>query len=1089
MSIQQNNHSGDNVAGNKIVNQSLTPESLTNVISNLMYEIATSDYQHAYTQIKIYQKLPTAFPEVQNLFIILKNYVDSLSKGVIDTSLVRAQLRDESLVFKELYQAIMIRMVAKTDIEEARKIYDRYSANASFYLLALYDQLFSTKKELQKRFDEQSSTLDDYLLFGLAVGLWRVGNYEAVKQSLERISVQNHNEKIKLWLLAADYNITIFKDEVPYPYMRSDTARKMRGIIKEFLAIICNKTSLDPLAASILIAVVNVFSAYMPEVRNIALRFRKDLAQVDVELGEKIHWLDKDQSLVIQNELISKLHEGLNLSQEEIHICIASILQGTLNVKVVENWFEQSGTILDADEFYHEYMKVFILSFNKYDNRVQENTYRTLLNNFIDLHRSQLKSIPPFYIIQWCNNLLTFGKFFTVSIYNILNEVCVGIAVTSELYPYYLKSLLRLDKLKTLNSEFDRIQEEEWNEVLYGIQALYFIYIREYDQAKQVYQKFIHDSMSLHNWDSYIFCCSKIDESLVLAQKELRKIPESLFSIDTPGFDFFIAKVANFIDFDFAEKIFVGLFIQNPSSYAHIIFSIYLNRFSLHLETGQEEAKVFDNVYQGLVYEVKGVRHQALLVDNHLTPHRNLIPRDTPLGQLLTSLSEGESGKYSFTEVKLIERQKVGVTVFQLSIQIISELQHSFNHVMFHEFEISNETAVEDVTSILQQIKKNNDFESGEEEIICNSEIPLYMKGSKLLESQPLDEELNIAYKLLLNKNANKCLTIAGGESVVTEAVVIDIYSFLYLCLTNLYKSVIASKVTIYISIETKTAIELWINKVTHEDFMILNEIDGQLIREDATTILESHGFLINRLNELLEYAIAETPKITDLPTLVSEIKNLVSDSLFSSIKLSLSHDVPWLCLDSFIRKSLVKDKELALKLVDLHKFIHTHIKYPFLDFNDRKQSIVYWAYSGLYIEYYYSDLIKLVDNEEDISLLTELLTNTPLNFPDSNIATVILGHLLERLCFNALVHRRDLSKRVCIEAAICACMSKGVEAIEDDTVEGRIAKLTFYMIKDLRIDVVTQYFLKLLQPFIWGHFLNVSHINKVLGEQRSDLL
>ena len=942
MSIQQNNHSGDNIAGNKIVNQSLTPESLTNVISGLMYGIATSDYQYAYTQIKIYQKLPTAFPEVQNLFIILNNYVDSLSKGLIDTSLVRAQLTDDSLVFKELYQALMIRMVAKTDIEEARKIYDKYSGNASFYLLALYDQLFSTKKELQKRFDEQSSTLDDYLLFGLAVGLWRVGNYEAVKQSLERISAQNHNEKTKLWLLAADYNITIFKDEVPYPYMRSDTARKMREIIKEFLAIICNKTSLDPLAASILISVVNVFSAYMPEVRNIALRFRKDLAEVDVELGEQLNWLDKDQPLVMQDELISKLHEGLNLSQEEIHICIASIQQGTLNVKVVENWFEQSGSILDADEFYNEYMKVFILSFNKYNNRVQENAYRTLLNSFIDLHSSQLKSIPPIYVIQWCNNLLTFGKFFRVSIYNILNEVCVGIAVTSELYPYYLKSLLRLDKLKTLNSEFDRIQDDEWNEVLYGIQASYFIDIREYDQAKQVYQKFIHDSMSLQNWYSYIFCCSKTDESLVLAQKELRKIPESLFSIDTQGFDFFIAQVANFIDFDFAEKIFVGLFIQNPSSYARIIVSIYLNRFSLHLETGQEEAKVFDNVHQGLVYEVKGVRNQGLLVDNHLTPHRNLIPCDTALGQLLTSLSEGESGKYGFTEVKLIERQEVGVTVYQLSMQIISELQHSFSHVMFHEFAISNETVVEDVTSILQQIKQNNDFESGEEEIICNSEIPFYMKGSKLLESQPPDEELNIAYKLLLNKNANTCLTIAGGESVVTEAVVIDIYSFLYLCLTNLYKSVIASKVTIYISIETKTAIELWINKVTHEDFMTLNEIDGQLIREDATTILESHGGLINTINELLDYAIAETPKITDLPTLVSEIKNLVSDSLFSSMKLSLSHDVPWLCLDSFIRKSLVKDKELALKLVDLHQFIHTHIEYPFLDFNGKHPTIPY---------------------------------------------------------------------------------------------------------------------------------------------------
>lgn len=1087
MSIQQNNNNGDNVAGDKIINQSLTPEVLTDVISNLMYRIATSDYEYAGYQIKSYQNLPTSSIEVQNLFIILNNYVDSLStKSLIDTSLVRAQLSNNSLIFKELYQAIIIKMIAKTDVEEARKIYDRYSGNASFYLSALYDQIFATKEELQERFDEESLTLDDYLLFGLAVGLWRVENYEAVKKTLERISADKRTEKCTLWLLAADYNITVFKEGVPYPYMSSDPARKMRKIIQDFLAIIATKRSLDPLTSSILIAIVNMFSAYMPEVRSAALRFRKDIAELDVELGEQLNLIDDEKPFVMEDELIGKLHEGLALSKEEMHVCISSILQEVLNVQVVENWFKKSGVILDADEFYNEYMKIFFLSFNKYPDLVQENNYRTLLNDFINLHGSQLKSILPIYIIRWCNNLYSFNKFFEVPIYNILKVVCANIAVTSELYPYYLKSLLRLNKMKTLSLEFNRIQDDEWNEVLYGIQATYFIDTNDYKRAKQVYEKFINNSMSLYNWYNYVFCCSKIDKSLELAKQELKRIPESLFSIDTQGFDFFIAQVANFIDFEFAEKIFVGLFIENPNNYARIIVSLYLNRFSLRLEKGEERDRIFDSVYQGLVYEVDGIRKQGLLVDDHLAPHKDLIRLNTPLGQLLKSLAQGESDKYGFKEVKLIERQEIGTTVFQLSMQIISELQHSFKHVMFHEFMVSEESVVEDVTSILKQMKQNNDFESREAELICNSEIPLYFKGSKLSESRPVDEELNVVYKLLLNKNANTCVTIAGGDAVVTEAVVVDVYSFLYLCLTNLYKSVVASKTTIYISIETKQAIELWIGKVTHDEFMTLNEFNGQLIREDSTTILKSHGSLIDALNELLDYATVENPKITDLPTLISEIKNLVSDSLFSSIKLSLSHDVPWLCLDSFVRKLLAKDKELSLKLVDLHSFIHTHIEYPFLDFNDRKQAIVYWAYSGLYIEYYYSDLIQLVKKKDDIPLLTELLTNTPLNFPDPNVATTILGGLLQTLSFNALLNRDNLSQTVIIEAAIYACMSKGIESLEDRTVEERVAKLAFYMIKDTRIGAIVKYLINLLQPFVWGHFLDIDAINKALDEQRN---
>ena len=291
MSNQQTSHTdhvggdkvlGDKVCGDKLINNtiihSLDPNSMTDIIRNLMYKIATDDHESALLTIGDYQKLKLPL-ELENLFSILKIYINVFRANTqVDTDLVKSELNNESSPFVELYQAILIKLVAKDLLLEAKDVYSEFSNNANYYLVATYDQFFATREELQERLRNKLYTLDNYLLFYLAQGFWRLKDYDSSKKVFNSISTTGSNESIKYWIIASDFNSTIESDEVPYPYMRSDTARKMREIIRQFLDLISLKNNLSPLPTNILINLVNIFSAYIPEVMANGLRFRPPMA-------------------------------------------------------------------------------------------------------------------------------------------------------------------------------------------------------------------------------------------------------------------------------------------------------------------------------------------------------------------------------------------------------------------------------------------------------------------------------------------------------------------------------------------------------------------------------------------------------------------------------------------------------------------------------------------------------------------------------------------------------------------------------------------------------------------------------------------
>lgn len=1101
---------GDNVAGDKhnhqYISVSLDLKDVANIAHDALLTLAIDGCKEAKKRIDPYKKLTTLSVEAVNLFEILLSFIDSIENGeLMATDLLKSELKNEQSFFYEMYQAILVKVLTKNSIEEARKVHLRFSKINQYYLSAVYDQFFATKEELEAKFNNELYILDDYSLFYLTQGLLRIDSHQRAYKTLNQISFRNQSENIQYWIIATELNSIIFSHEKMFSYVHRDVSRKIENISNRFLELISDKNSLELLAVKILIAFINLTKTtlYLPEINKIGLKFRKDVSKQDKDLGETLDQIAEKKPFLVPNWVASKLKTDQSFNEEELEILIKALIQKSIDLDLFKNWIKQSNIIVEPEFLDANIMEAFFISFTNFENDIEKNEYRVALNTLLDQYSSQLTNVSPGIIKYWCNNLFKLGDAFEVAIYNILKNVGKDLNVNSDLNYYYLQSLLRLDKLETLGAELKKIEEHEWNHDLYLFQARYYLKTESYEQAQIAYDKFIHKEKSLYVWYEYLVSCMAGGKDTNLARQQLSRIPVNLLSANDSNLQVLLFQIGNFIDFDFAEQIIVRLFIRNPEKNAPITAKFYLN--SLHLKAGiaLDKEKSFEGAYNGVIYDVDGKRNQKILVDGQLAIYRELIGIHSPLGQLLSNMDKGEQVTYRFSVITLVALQPIATTVYELAMQIVSESQHNYAQPVFYQIELKKDMFIEQDSAYIQEIKSENPTEQTIEDFLRSSDLPLYAKGEKVNKAFLVDENLDIVHSLLLNKYANQCLLKTYDGVTDFNTMVIDIYGAVYLCMTNLYKSIIASKISVYISYETRKLIQFWIDDVVGESFLSLGEYPVDLIKTGPAVTYDMRSSLIRALEVLINYSTTETTKKIDLPTIVSEMKGLVSPSILSSIKLALSHKVPWLCLDSVIGQFIVKDTKC--ELVNFHYLVNHCISDEYLTSTAKRQALEYNAFHGLYTQYYLTDLIELSKDLKNLPLITRLLNNTSLILPNSVVTVSFLAQLTENIIpigfekriitniingemyLNASTRNNmynvqgSYTQAIILENALYACFSKAIRSIEEPTVEERLAHFIIGFRLLCKNDHYLNYFYNVLRNFISGHFLSTEDIDQSL--------
>ncbi|SDY39434.1 GapS6b family protein [Acinetobacter kyonggiensis] len=1071
---QKHNGSGDNILGDKIINQSMQAVDFVKVAYNLYYLINIGSFDKAESKLESNIHIPSKSAGVVELLEVLTIYLNSKRSLRVegDLNTIKRAIRSGSPEFLDFYKAILVEVTYLTSESEALEVYNNFSEDRSDYLDNINLRYFAYEDELKETFSKKTLVLDELGLLFLARGLARVEKREEALIVLEKIKDDDKNLKIlKLVIL---YDKLLDKLDRPLEYLEENIVEEFFSIAFSFLELIKDESEIGQNALRLLINLVIKSNFSICNILDVALKFINVIRPISSEVADALENYS-EKNVEINQNILSKINDLKPLKLEEAILCLNAVALNKTNLKVLIRWISQCREVEDENKFDKDLLTLVLKSF-VFKDKKNVSEFEEEFSKFLDYKERKFRSIHPFYIITLCENLFVFKKQQFLNTNRLLEKVVSKNSSQSRVYLYYLYSLMNLEKYDTLKSHIQNIDSNNISSDFLILRARYYGVIGDYGNSKNDYIAIVdYYKDSLNIWLDYLLLSLK-HESVDQTKTILDDIPEKILTPRAKNIFRFIYLVYTEIDSVYAEKLITKLFLMEPNFVAPYLCNMHLTLIANKKELVSNLN--YDNVFEGVIYEVEGERKQKLIVSDDVSNFSHFINIDYDLGTSLAEMNEGEERFIGYQKIKLIEKQPSFITIFQIATTITEDNRHNSSDFTFLSLKVRDNFIVEDMKEILQRFTRDDHTEN----LISNPDLTMYIKGS-LFKNH---EEFETVLKILQNSKANFCLSNGVGNTTASEALIVDIYSFIYLCFNNNYKALIQSGIKIFLTQETFDVVFAWINKVTDDSFLSVALVEESLVKTDSNTVDAYYASFIDQLKELLEYAKIISPNIIDLPDFANEIRDILSPSVFSTLRLSIANDIPWLCLDSALRTIFVKQNDV--KVVKLHDFLSLLGNY--LEFEERKTSIIQWSNFGLFTVYSYTDLIDLARSTDsnDWILLKNLLNETPLSFNNDEQALVVLSAIM-KLTLVKYLKKNNLIETTSLENLIFACLNKCMQSIYGKFREDRLAKVIVEVIDSIRFsEYLFKIFCNFLGHYAVGNFLNITYINERIKILMNDI-
>jgi hypothetical protein len=1069
---QEHSGSGDNIAGNKII-QSMQAGDFVKVTHELYFLIEIGAFAEAKNTLLSIDKLTSKPLEVLQLLEVISIYLNAKENKIFDNiNKIKEIIRLSPVKFHDLYKSILIQITFLYSSDEALAIYKIYAEESFSYIENVKYKLFSEKEELKAVFEKKLPILDDFGLFSLAKGLKRVENTDEALVVLNKIDTKD--EKLEILKISIRFDILLVLLDRPLMYLEKNIVDDFINMAFEFIELIKDKKELSQNELKILTNLVITSDFTICNIMDVAVNFIDAIRPIRSEVADALK-IYAENKVEFSQDLLNKINDLKSLTLEEAILILNSIKSNKIYLKKVNKWISECGEIEDENTFHKELLTLILKSFVFKDkDNIME--FERDFSNFLENKDRKFRNIQPFFIITFCENLFLFKKQQFINVYRLLEKVVSKNSFQSKIYLYYLYSVMNLEKYDTLKSHIENISSDHITPDFLILRARYYSVLNDYLNSKKDYLEILNSYVeSLNIWLEYLLLSLKY-EDIHQTRKILDDIPEKILTPRAKNIFRFIYLVYTEIDSVYAEKLITKLFLMEPNFVAPYLCNMHLTLIANKKELVSNLN--YDNVFEGVIYEVEGERKQKLIVSDDVSNFSHFINIDYDLGTSLAEMNEGEERFIGYQKIKLIEKQPSFITIFQIATTITEDNRHNSSDFTFLSLKVRDNFIVEDMKEILQRFTRDDHTEN----LISNPDLTMYIKGS-LFKNH---EEFETVLKILQNSKANFCLSNGVGNTTASEALIVDIYSFIYLCFNNNYKALIQSGIKIFLTQETFDVVFAWINKVTDDSFLSVALVEESLVKTDSNTVDAYYASFIDQLKELLEYAKIISPNIIDLPDFANEIRDILSPSVFSTLRLSIANDIPWLCLDSALRTIFVKQNDV--KVVKLHDFLSLLGNY--LEFEERKTSIIQWSNFGLFTVYSYTDLIDLARSTDsnDWILLKNLLNETPLSFNNDEQALVVLSAIL-KLTLVKYLKKNNLIETTSLENLIFACLNKCMQSIYGKFSEDRLAKVIVEVIDSIRFsEYLFKIFCNFLGHYAVGNFLNITYINERIKILMNDI-
>lgn len=1092
---QKNNQvfNGNIVGGNLTINQAISPEMILDPIQNILTYIRHRD------PIAAQKILDTLFSA---------SHLDNQTKGVLSIlaillsiakntppensySIIMSYLSGDA---ESIWTDIAISALMRLDIyngrpEDAKK---RYESKSASYCQEVFFEYIADHKTLKECFINNVFQLSEPALCGVARGLLRCESYDLALSVSEKLTSMypNFNSKVVQHIIkCAHLNKNLYPTHF---WLISNSDRKEILVLADETTLLIEECKgMDYRVVGQAYAFLNylygghknLFNACWSNITNIEVfnnyfsLYLRSTMEKDFEDEEGIFYDIKrsENDFSYRKSLILRLSESEELSTEEV-ILFGRIAEG----EAIRDWMNRGGTVTAESDLERDFIAIELKCYAYDGSRKSKDEIKNLVENFSTNQKGSFQYLNLPKLFELTSRLLEIGLAHQVAA--LLQQIVPQVDLwPSPLIKNYIHALLESDQLASLKNIISEISQTDWDAYIWQIKARQLDLIDDKSGALAAIESALNLSpLSLQCWHHWLFLHKRSNIQKNHYSDILVKIPNEIF---TNTFKSHLAwqilyEISITGEFSRAEKIVVDWFIQDPDLCAKKITDFHFSRsFSGNKESIDTVAATTDLCLGGYHYLVNGRSLLKLIVLGANKSHSCILESTSKLGNILLGLKTGESIKNGMQDIKLLEILPPYVAVLRLALEL--RQANNDGSDCFHSFSLP-----EDPEEMVRELEKKiqaADNESKQQFICENPQIPLFLKGHAMGNGCPVHSALHH----LTNKRSVKSPLPTVGEMQLKD-IIIDIYAATYLGLTGLIHGFIESKVEFIITVETRAHLINFVAQVTRDDYMRIGlTAEGRLWRVTSKEVQPQIEGVLLAINYILECAKNISPNLVDMSPNIIQIEDALDDSTYSSLRLSISNDLPWLCIDEAFAQLSFKSGYRVINSIEFFSSIGKNI-----EIRNKLPGLYHHVCSGLPYPLTHEEIIQManLDDEHSHYYLSEILIMYPNAYADINSAVEHLSRVIILTLIRAYVNGEILNgfrvnnpkNNGHAERVFNVCCFLSLQVRSDLNAERKLAFLLYTVASRLHEADDMKQLVKILgSNFIAGHFLNFEEVNK----------
>lgn len=1098
--IQNHSGSGDNV-GTKYyqVFQALTPQHLAKQVAMVFSSIREKDDAKAAIQIEVIQSAENLDDRARSILKIL-----SVHLGLTDTSasieayppLLSFLATAKSEIESDICLAALLRLDLKNGkMPDAVERYNQAKIKGE-YSKELYYELIADADSLQKEYGDFKLLMREGELNGIIRGAFRTENHELLQLAIERLSETFPSYNSKVFCLikdAQELNPELIKNQSFY--ISRSTKEKIDSILLRTEALILESNGVDPRLFDIAISLLEYTGWIYPNIMETCWTFVTSLEKNHPSFASQLH-IAYNNDFTYASGIVKTLGEAKSdpFRKQEIAKSVINsktidsdslpLLFEMLTPSEMRQWINSGGSFVIENDLERQFVKALFYShaIPNSEDRLALEELRSQANELVEKHLNDLKQINQQLLLRFCQNLERLN----------LDSICCKILKfllpdkdlwLSPGFIIYLKSLLASHQLLTLEAILADLDPSEWTPSVWQIKAMAQEQAGDLDGSLNSAEQMIKGAPGNLAASSYYAHLSRKNGATDLqVSKIFEDIPDRAFASYSPEALRALVLIANFQDFKRAEKILLDWFSQNPTTCATAITQFHFNL--LERENLQTSMTV-EGYIAGYKYSKEGEILTKLVVKNKTNDNSFTIDSESPLGMLLSGVAIGETANHNMQDVILLEKLDPYTTIFRLALQI-RNLNNDGSDV-FSMMQVPEDPSM--LISVLKRkFAENKAQQEARHNTISTSTLPIFFKGFQLNNGNPIKAALE-----QLTDNSSTKSDLPNIGVLETTTAIIDPYTACYLSLTGLAYSLAQHPTKFNITLETRAAITEWISEVSNPSYMTIGTNDqGDLVRTTSEDIAVQFKALLDGLKLILDNAETVHPKLYDFPDKLIQLEQFFDRATFSTIKASVTNDIPWLCIDEALAQL---HNSLNHKLMQTYSTC-TDLGYD-LNFDQKSKGLFLHSIKAIPYALTYKDLLTLASEEDARAdfALAEILKNHRILLSSNHNSTDVVSKALAVLILKAykqkeldnLFYFYDPFRSKYFEKAFNASLEIIIASSPEQLAEFKIAKFFYEFTIGTEILQQSHRFLAVhISFFCQGHFLSIDGVNDHLQKLRT---